>query len=328
MVAWQEIFRKRTEDWVYAAIQPPRCPPDGTRRLPEVEKDYISIHLMSMRVVNVRAGLKTFYGVVNSYASLSHLSGGPAEFNVIISPEQLRNVDGARLDRTIQMEHQILGPVPYRGGLELETGLFSVETRDLAAEFVKLLGEASKLAGIAYVTAAMPYVGLIKSGLDMLLGNNQSTLEIGLSRQFSQPETGYYVVMRAPKNQVIENDLRIDPNDYRVSYPNPSLIQTSPYMVIRISASQQRADWHQIREISAAYNGIMDAVRSGSINNTKERLNFFKRIVLTSPDLLMEDAQRLVEKVDSQVTTIMPATGTAAGRGHTLPELSELKLYN
>lgn len=327
MAAWLDLFRRRADDWLYTPIRPPHCPSDGVRRTVRANEDYISIYLMSMRIVNVRTGLKSLYGVVNSYARVSHQSGTAAEFNVVISPDQLKNIDSTRLDRVIQMEHRILGPVPFRKELELETGLFSVAARDMAGEFLALLSEASKLAGIAYVGSALPYVGLIKSGLEMLLGGNASLLEIGLSREFTQPETGYFVVMRVPKGQVNEALLRIDPNDYRLHYPDPNLVRTAPYMVFRISASPQRDDWYEIPDISAAYNTLMNAVRNHSFSAVKDTLGFFKRIVRTSPDLVTGDAERLVGKVEKLVADTMGPTQTAGGRERSLPSLGELKLY-
>lgn len=127
------------------------------------DSEYISIVLKSMRVVNVRVGFSKFYTTVHSYISLSHASGTRANFYVCTTPGQLEEFDKSNVDRIININKRLLGPVPYVGGdLNLELGLFSIKSADLIKPFVSLLTDISNLAGVSFIKAAEPYVAPLK----------------------------------------------------------------------------------------------------------------------------------------------------------------------
>ena len=177
------------------------------------------MYVKSARIVNVRQGLTKFYGVVNSSMAVPHLSGASAEFNVITTPAFLKNVDAAHIDRVIQLDQRLLGPIPYRGGqLTLEIGLFSIKAVDLAAPYLEVLETMSKQAGVAFINAALPFAEPLKTGINLLVGGGDSSpLEIGVAASAWTPETGYFVVMRAPKGSVPVKDLRVDPGGLSLS---------------------------------------------------------------------------------------------------------------
>src|SRR5829696_3133081 len=123
MAFWDAIFRRRAEDWTYSYLSEEQVPDEDKPKPMEPNSAYLSIILKSARVVDVRRGLSRLYGTVHSFASVPHLSAGSAEFQVVTAPEDLRNVDASRIDRVVQLDQRLLGPVPYRGGtLELEVG--------------------------------------------------------------------------------------------------------------------------------------------------------------------------------------------------------------
>jgi hypothetical protein len=327
---WNDLLVKRTEDWVYAPLGDGQVPPGGERRKVEPNSVYLSIFLQSMRLVNVRTGLSRFYGTVHSYTSLPHRSGQPAQFNVIVTPGNLKGVDAARIDRVIQISQRLLGPVPYRGGdLELEAGLFSIKSVDMADSFLSFLEKTSTLAGVSFIGTALPFVNLLKDGVNLLLGGSDATiLEIGLSRKFASVETGYCAVVRAPKSQIDVSQLHVDPNDYRLLGADQKPLADYPYMVLQITASPIRDDWFMIPELATAYHTLQADVREGSYQDAKDSLTVFRRVVMTSDDLLFADAQKLVQTVEAEVTAVMGATPTAMGEGlRSIRNLAEIPLY-
>jgi hypothetical protein len=327
---WSDLWKRRSEDWTFTWLDAAQVPGTSSGTLGDYA-GYLHVFLKSARVVDVRKGFKTFYGTVHSYASLPHRSGGRAEFNVVTTPEALKNIEAAGLDRVIQFNQRLVGPVPYTGGdLELEVGLFSVAASDLAGPYVQLLENLSKTAGVSFMSAALPFVGPILEGMKLLTGSQKDvTLEIGVSTMMAAPRLGYFTAIRAPKNTYQVNRLSIDPADFHLLHDGAPL-GDHPYVVLEISARPDRPDWHQIPELAAAYKRLQEDYRGGRPGATEEALAQFRRVALTCNDLLDTDARTLVDKVMDQYNAIgapRAADRAQRGSGKTLPDLNQIRLY-
>ena len=326
---WSDLMRRRAEDWVFAPLEPNQTPDKMAVDKVVPDAAYVEIFLKSMRIVDVRRGVKKFFGTVHSFTSLDTLAGKPAQFNVVTTPNQLRNVDASNLDRVININQRLLGPIPYRGGdLVLETGLFSVVSADLTAPYVDLLQKVSGIAGVSFLQSALPFVEPIKEGVNLLLGSQgDSMLEVGLATRFTAPETRYYVVMRAPKTSIKTSDLRIDPNDFKVVDIKGTAITNAPYMVIQVMARDTRDDWFNIPELLEHYDLIRDAVRRQNQNDARAAFEVFQMRARTCNDLISSHADLLVQKVEAQLNTWFPGTKTGAVLGKKFPHFKELGLF-
>jgi hypothetical protein len=271
--------------------------------------------------------------VVHSRIELAHLGeGGKAEFKLVTMPSILNNIDPSSGVCTVQMSQPLGGPVPYRGGpLALELGLFSVKSKDLAGPFIELLQDLSKQAGVSYVTQAMPFVGPIKRGLELLVGSGQDVqAHVGVDRKDDPPATGWYVVIAADKakDRWSLTNVRIDPSDFRLLDRSGQPIQAVPYFVFVIKASTRRDEWHQIPELRQLYAQLRDAIRRNNIDETKHQLATLRRYLLTSPDLLPVDANRIFTLVEREAKAVFPTAMTTAERqAIDIPELATLPLY-
>ncbi|MES1260505.1 MAG: hypothetical protein ABUS49_02125 [Acidobacteriota bacterium] len=320
-----------SQDWVSGWLGPNQLPagtPSG-----EVEDDtaYLNIFLRSARIVNVRRGLTRFYGAVHSYMRVPHRSRETAEFNVVTTPGELKNVDSGHLDRVIQTNERLLGPVPYAGGdLQMQIGLFSIAAADLAAPYLSLLETLSKTAGVSFITAALPFSAPILEGVRLLTGSNKDALEIGLSETQPQPRQGFYVVMRAPKQAVSLSELRMDPADCRLADGDNRPVADFPYMVIEVRATSKRDDWFKIPELGKAYAHVQDAYRENRRKDADAAIDIFRRVALTCNDLITSDAERVAEKVQSMYQEVGPPApvqrGVSRAGTNILPDLSELQL--
>lgn len=325
---WSQIWTTKAEDWVFGWLEANQVPVGVPSGVVEPETSYLSIFLKSARVVDVREGLTRFYGTVHSYMKVPHQSGKTAEFHVVTTPSELKNVDSHNLDRVIQINERLLGPVPYAGGdLEIEAGLFSVACSDLAAPYLSLLEGLSKTAGVSFVSSALPFAGPILEGVKLLTGGNgQADLEIGVKLKQDTVRRGYCVVMRAPKNADLFRWLRLDPSDFRLLGADSKPVKEYPYMVLEIQAGPKRADWFSIPELSKAYARIQELYREAS-PETNAAIEVFRRVALTCNDLTPDDARRLVEKVRSQYQEASNRSARSPGRRKP-PELSEANLYS
>ncbi|MDI1256730.1 MAG: hypothetical protein PSV16_11580 [Flavobacterium sp.] len=307
------IFQARTKDWFFSVIPKEQTPNKIEYKTLIPHEEYLNIILKSMRIVNVRKGLSKFYATVHSHIEVQHISGKPASFNYVTTPGNLDKLDSANVDRVININRRLLGPVPYRGGdVKLEIGLFSIKEADLAEPFIELLTNMSSLGGVSFIATALPYVKPLEDGIKLLTGSSADTiLEIGYNTELTSVETGYFVVMRVDKDIIDVADLLIDPRDYKLVDKSGKAVKDYPYMVFEISSTASRNDWFNIQDISTKYNDLQLEVQRGDYNKAKEALSVFKRAVLTSPDLISKDAQTLYVKVETEVNTILAAIQTA-----------------
>jgi len=326
---WNNILRQRASQWTYGALAPGQVPDRLEHRPVQADMEYVSIFLRSMRVVDVRRGLKKFYGTVHSFITLPY-DGDDAKFHVLTTPSDLKNIDPTNLDRVITLNFPLLGPVPYRGGgIQMELGLFSIMSVDLADACLSILQRMASDAGVTFVSKALPFVGPIMDGIGLLTGSSSDTiLEIGVNNNFDKLETGYFVAIRAPAGTIDLSGIKLNENRWLVD-KNGQLIGEFPYMVFSIEASSHRENWRSIPEIAKAHADLISMVRQRSFNATNEAFTVFKTIAMTCPDLLRNDAANLVAQVDDDIKLALPGLQTKAfsGKIPRIRSLSEIELY-
>jgi len=320
---WTNLWKTRSKDWMFEPLLAAQVPDRLSHARLDPDQGYVSVFLRSMRITNVRKGLSKFFGTVHSSITVLHMGEeGKAEFQSVVTPNELKDQDVKHLDRVVARNLRLLGPVPYRGGdLEMEIGLFSIKSADLAAPYLTLLESLASTAGVAYLSAAMPFVGPIKEGIALLTGGSDETvLEIGLSTIFAPAETGHFFVMRAEAGTVDPSSLHLD-DAYRLVDESNRPIQDYPYMVLACEVSSRRDDWVTIPEVKRAYDDLQRAVRSGKLEDAEEAFGVFRRTALTSPDLLFNHAQALVAEVEERMMTVLGATTVARKDERGLPGL-------
>ncbi|HZR18419.1 MAG TPA: hypothetical protein VFE51_14090 [Verrucomicrobiae bacterium] len=331
MPFWDVLTRKRAEEWLYYQFLPQQVPGAVESEILEPNKSYANVWLRSTRVVNVRSGLKKFYGAVHSYISVLPV-GQPdkAEVNTVVTPKLLRNVDPRNLDRVVQVNHRLLGPIAHSGhDVELEVGLFSVEEADLVAPYLGMLEKISDVAGVGFLKTALPFAAPIKDGINALLnGQGDSILEIGLSRVFQPLTTGYHLVMRVPEQQVNPAEFRLERATGRVVGNDGKLIKDYAYIVFEVASTKEKHDWPKISELKRQYDLIKDAIVRGDAKEANAGQQIFRRLARTSTDLIKADADRLTQLVRDEIDQSLGApTPQAALTERLVREFDQLPLY-
>jgi hypothetical protein len=316
-------MRSRAEQWTYLHLP---GEPDGEI---EPESAYLSVFLRSAHVVDVRRGLRRLYGAMSSSMTLPTRSGTTATFLSTISPAALRDVDPDHLDRHVQLNHRLLGPVPYVGGdVDAEVGLFSIASSDLTGPYLKLLDSLAQAATVAFIGVALPFVEPIKEGINLLAGSSDgAALEIGFATTWRPLRRGVVVAIRAPASASV--GYRIDQGDGRLLSVTGALVTDQPYLVLEISGEPQRDDWASIPELAAGWADVQREYRAGDAGRTGEALTAFRRIALTCNDLLFDDALRLAERASAVYGDLGPPTPRVRGTGGQaeLPPLTELSPF-
>jgi hypothetical protein len=322
---WSDLWISESKDWAFSRI-------DGWSAGPVIppKKSYVSVMIRQLHIVNVRVGFSRFYGTVQSYARLPHMSGRPVEFTAVTTPAQLRDVQKKNLDRFILSGQRLLGPVPFMGGdLELEIGLFSVKSQDMLKPYLDLLDELSKAAGVSVFSVAAPYIAPLKRGVELLTAaEGGATLEIGVSATFDTLREGTYFVARLDSARHDMSKFAVDDN-YRLLDELGNPIRDAPYIVFSIDQHHVRGDWFTIPSIANVYAKLSDVIQSSRSNFKliSSHQEHFNRVVRADPDILPDHADEIIDWVSGQVNKTLGAMKTSGGRaGAALPPLNELKL--
>jgi hypothetical protein len=320
---WASLTRTRAEQWTYLDLS---SPPAGEV---EPESGYLSVFLRSAHVVDARRGLRRFYGTVSSSLSLPTRAGTTAQFASTISPAALQDVDPDHLDRFVQLNHRLLGPVPYVGGdVVAEVGLFSVASGDLTVPYLALLDSLSRTAGVAFIGVALPFAGPIRDGINLLSGASDGTaLEIGFSTTWRPLRPGVVASVRTPSGG--PGGYRIADGDGRLLDASGRLVTDVPYLVVETSVESRRDDWVLIPELASAWADVQREYRAGRPRLAADALTVFRRIALTCDDLLFDDALRIAERAEKLYGEAGPPTPAVRGTGshRELPPLESLSPF-
>ena len=321
MGIWGDLWRTEAKNWAFGRI--------GSANEIIPQKRYVSIMLRRLRIADARVGFSRFYGAVEFYGSLPHMSGVPAEFASVTSPGKLRDVHREDLRNFVLANQRLLGPVPYVGGdLEIEIGLFTIKSQDLLMPYLELLNILSSAAGLAFSSVAAPYIYAIKSGVAALIRpEGSSSLEIGASVTFNPAEEGTYFAARLSSDDQDLSKFRLDSSYYLLDQKGCRLTSV-PYLILSVTQSAVRDDWHQIPAISAAYNGLVSSVREQkSYKEIGSYFEHFRRIVLTDPDILNGHGSQIIAWVEANLSAAQRSTKTSRkAQGPTLPALRGLQL--
>lgn len=330
MSFWNDLFRTKAEDWLFHPFTANQVEGSEEPRDFIPGQEYLNIFLKSARVVNVRSGLKKFYGAVHSFITIPlPRQSTPGHITTVTTPALLKNVDPRRIDRVVSINHRLLGPAPAPfGDIKLELGLFSIEEEDLVAPYLGFLEAVSGLAGVGFVKGALPFIGPIKDGINGILhGQGDTLLEIGLATTFNPVRTGYFLVMRVPRDEIDPKELRLDVNDWKVVGADGKRIKDYPYLVLEISATKEKSDWASIPELCAQYNLIRDSVRRGDAKEANSNYDVFARLAKTCFDLTIHDAARLASEVRAEIDRVLGGPSGHAMGNLDLPDLSKISIY-
>ncbi|HEX8254625.1 MAG TPA: hypothetical protein VF846_15890 [Thermoanaerobaculia bacterium] len=288
---------------------------------------YVELYVESLRLTKARKLATTFNGVVYSFVSISREGDVQAQLAAVSKPQRLTQLDDKSLDKVITVSKQMMGPVPWRGGVfGLELGLFSVKTGNLLSPVLDYVTKVSTAAGVSFVGAVKPFLPLITAGMDLIAGQTADTaIEVGIDTDITVTTSGVHAIIDAPKGQIDTSKLSVDPAD------NKLLLNGKPfeygYCVFSIRRADQKTDYGEIPELKARYAAFQKAIVDNKINDAKEALTAFRLAAVASPDLISSDARRLVAKAQQKLDDAFPAGGVSNDRKSRQEALAEIRLY-
>src|SRR5712671_2872078 len=127
---------------------------------------YVELFVEALWLPKARYLESYYHGVVHAYSSLATLGGQRAKFALVSTPAELTAVNPKALPRVFSRTQRALGPVPWRGGdLDLEIGLFSVNSGGLADSVLDIVTSMSATGGVTFMSTAAPFVPFVRKGL-------------------------------------------------------------------------------------------------------------------------------------------------------------------
>jgi hypothetical protein len=331
MSLWERllgVWRDDSVSRIYTRIPPDRADGGfgGESLIPQ--ESYVRMMLTEMRIQNLREGWRNYYPAVHSFSKISY-ANSVKEVPYVAGPGQLNDLDPTRLDRVINVNHVLLGPLPYLGGqVEVLTGLFSVSEQDYAKQLLGVLGSISSVAGVQPLQTALNFLDPLKQGIEGLLNLGDFRLEIGYHDTFvtgAPPEvenglsTGYIAVIDAETDQRTIDSLCVKGGHLRRMEGSSLTDIHEDFLLLKIEGPQKFEDWQRLPLLLETSNAAVTAAINGNAAEIDRTKKAFSQIVLTSPDLIQTDKVRLIEGLrttmkqiqDSQeVPTLIDLTGS------------------
>jgi hypothetical protein len=172
-----ENFRNALRNKIWAPVQERNFVPLTKCQVPKdivPGEEYIQIRVKSMRISHPRIGGKIFHGAIFGSVSLTSASG-ESTFKIADTPNRLQNLDGRNVNKIIELDQSIIGPIPYRGAdIKVELGLFSVFSTNLTDPFLTAVTDLANVAGVKSIDQAVPFVKPIDNFVHLLLGADQN----------------------------------------------------------------------------------------------------------------------------------------------------------
>lgn len=260
------------------------------------DKQYLRVWLRSARITEVRRWTTKFHASVHAHFEIVDRAQPRREVVCVVAPDKtFAELDPRNTDRLITVNKALLGPIPWRGELECDIGLFSIAATDLAKPYLSLLADLTEKAGVASLTQALPWVDPIRRGAEILFSEAQrSNLETGLSRTDTTLAAGHWLVARVPKGQ-LPAGLQLDPNDYGLLDARGRPVAGFPYMVVGLEVLDQRDDYATLPDVKPAWDAVTKAAAEGTDDDVRQRFAQLRRTVGLSPDLVPADRRRVIE---------------------------------
>lgn len=291
---------------------------------------YIEIFVESLRLKQARRFATSFHGVVYSFVRLAQDGMEDAELAAISKPDKLANLDPTNLDRVITVSNRITGALPWRGGtLGLEIGLFSVKQGNLISPVLDYVTRVSEAGGISFIGQVKPFLPLITAGMDLIAGQTEdAVIEVALDTDMHLTESRLCAIVAVPADSFDRTKLSLDPADRTLLLDGKPLQEA--YCVFSIRRTDQKADFGAIPDIRTAWEALRTEIKGNDKKRAEAALADFTRTVIVNPDLIAPDAERLIQKAETQLKNAFrgAAPVNKGGKGSDIGSLDGIRLYS
>jgi hypothetical protein len=281
---------------------------DGYQEEPiENDQAYFVLRIKEMYLEHTRVLWRKFYPML--HGSVKY--GGKEDISVT-GPGQLKELGESNLDRVINLNHRLAGPIPYRGDdVTVVAGLYAVPGQDATKALIDTVGKLAALGGVA-LGQALEVTNVVKSGVEGILGMGQTSLSLGVEDTFYQGNpfrSGLYVGISAPSAEINLSELWLKEGQL-VKGRDP--IVGKPYvdydyMILEVEKRPNREDWPSLPDIGD-FNEQFAAImrdRSLDVKSKGAKMNDlwppFLQAIAESPHLITSDRKQIEVSVSADL---------------------------
>jgi hypothetical protein len=281
---------------------------DGYEEEPiENDQAYFVLRVKEMYLQHTRVLWRKFYPML--HGSVKY---GNREDLSVTGPGQLKELGDSNLDRVINLNHRIAGPIPYKGDdVTVVVGLYAVPGQDATKALIDTVGKLAALGGVA-LGQALEVTNVVKSGVEGILGMDQTSLSLGVEDTFYKGNpfrSGLYVGISAPSSQVNLNELwlrdgqLIKGKDPIVGKPYVDY----DYMIFEVERRPSRTDWPGLPDIADFNEQFAAVMRDTSLDvehkqaKLKDLWPQFTQVVADSPYLISADRAQIEVSVSTSL---------------------------
>ncbi len=307
MDIWK-IFTKKGEHLFWQRLEKDQIDQDNYEEF-SIENDqaYFLVRLKEMYIRNTRILWRKYYPLLHGFV---HYGG--KEDHAVAGPGQLKELGEANLDRVITLNYRLCGPIAYKGGdVQVLLGLYSVPAEEALGLLINMVSQVATLGGLAVQQAAQ-IANTVKKGVEDIIGMNEARLELGLNDTFYQHNpfrAGYYVGIKAPKDQIAVNRLwLVKGRLMKGEYPQASKsFEDYDYFVMEIERRLHRDDWPGLPGIAEMQGKFAGVMRDPGLQVTQKRERLrdlwpeFTQTLGDSPFLVKPDREQIANDVSQDL---------------------------
>ncbi len=302
------IFKKEGTHLFWKRLDDGHVAEGGAGQAIEFDEAYFTVRMKEVFLGRIRLLWRKSYPVLHSFTEYAG-----QEDHAIAGPGHLQELGDVNLDRVITLNYRLTGPTPYKGGdVSILVGLYSVPGHDAAKALISTISTLASFGGPQFGQAAQ-IAGLVKDGVDKILGLGDTKLQLGVRDSFfpdgNPLRSGYHVGIAAPTAQIdvpalwLKEGRLVKGADPIASRP----YEEHDYMVLAIERSDRRDDWPLLpglNEFNARFGGIMGDSKLDA-NEKGKRLNViwptFTQALKDSRFLIRPDRERIAGDVQQDL---------------------------
>ena len=306
----KDFFVSEAEQCIYGKIPNDHVWPKIDQEVLEPDESYLRIWLNDMYLAHKRVLYQTRCPLVHAICRFNYASS-QRDLRLVVGQGQSENL-GSALDRMVNLNYPLLGPVPYTGGdVELLMALVAMEVTDYGNQLLDVLGILSQLTGRGELKAALPFLHPLKKGAEGLFGMKGLKAHLVMHDTFSSGNSspnrltsGYRVVMDKTEERIDPGTLWV--RDGRLC-SGPELESAKPfkgsdYFLFYLERVSVRGD--DIPSIREAWDTAIEKAVQSNDQEVDLALSAFKETVLKSPDLIWNDREKWIISLIDKVKAI------------------------
>ena len=269
---------------------------------------YCRVWLVEMRLAKGVEWFTRRYPVVHSSIRFDH-GGEMVTIPNLAGPGFLKELTKDNLDRIIQCNYPLTPLFPFNHGLvELQAGLFSMETSDQVGKFMNTLCQFSQMLPVPELSSVLKLAEPVYNGIQDLLDVSDGRLELGYQQTFmatdggnNQLKPGYFVAILAEEKYIDETTLCVVNDSLRIrTQEKPREFEGYSYMLFRLEKKPHQ-DWESLNGMKELVYQAQEAVVKGEYEQAKKILTAIKIAVFQSADLTKADKREMVMKIEHEL---------------------------